>query len=254
MYKTIDVYVEHKSIVYIRFNRPDNDNTINRRLIEEMHSAISDVEDWAKVIIVEGNNRVYSNGGDFAEITGDKELENNQYEPSELFELWYRLYSGPYISIAYIEGKANAGGVGFVAACDIAIAGDAATFSLSEMVFGLFPAMVFPYLQKKIGFHRTNYLTISTKAIDVNQAFLWGLVDVHGSDSRMLLHQHLTRINRFPKAGIVAYKKYVQLLDHDVIRLKNSATEANLNLFTNQENLNRIYRFVEEGIFPWEEI
>jgi len=62
-----------------------------------------------------------------------------------------RLNTMPMPTIAKIQGAAFAGGLGLVAACDIAVAADHAKFAVTEVRLGLMPAMISPYLIAAIG-------------------------------------------------------------------------------------------------------
>lgn len=87
------------------------------------------------------------------------------YRPDLLYDLWLKMMNGPFITISHVRGTTNAGGFGFVAASDIVIADETAIFNLSELLFGLFPAMVLPFLTGKIGDQRAHYLTLKTNSI-----------------------------------------------------------------------------------------
>jgi polyketide biosynthesis enoyl-CoA hydratase PksH len=151
-----------------------------------------------------------------------------------------------------VRGKTNAGGLGFVAASDIVLADNTAIFSLSELLFGLFPAVVLPFLSRRVGFQRAHYLTLTTKSITVEQAYNWGLVDAYEEESASLLRKHLLRLRRLPKTGIIRYKKYMNGLHDSLLSSKDAAVMANQEVFSDQSNLNGIYRYVEEGEFPWQ--
>src|SRR6185503_19576776 len=122
-----------------------------------------------------------------------------------MYDLWLRMATGPYVTIAHVRGTANAGGVGFVAASDIVLADETAQFSLSEMLFGLMPACVMPFLIRRIGFQRAHYMTLMTQPISVNQAYGWNLVDAHEKLSDALLKRHLMRLKCLSKNSIVRY-------------------------------------------------
>jgi len=120
-----------------------------------------------------------------------------------------RLATGPYVTIAHVRGTANAGGVGFVAASDIVLADETAQFSLSELLFGLYPACVMPFLIRRIGFQKANYFTMMTKPISAMLACEWGLVDAVEPVSEVLLRRHLQRLRRLSKTAIRRYKTYM---------------------------------------------
>jgi polyketide biosynthesis enoyl-CoA hydratase PksH len=151
-----------------------------------------------------------------------------------------------------VRGRTNAGGVGFVAACDIVLCEERTTFSLSELLFGLMPACVMPFLIRRMGFSKANYLTLMTQPISARQALAWGLVDACEENSENLLRKHLLRLRRLGKEGIARYKRYVSSLDSSLEAWKAKAIEANIEVFSDTENIQKIARFVKTGKFPWE--
>jgi len=166
---------------------------------------------------------------------------------------WLKLATGPYVTVAHVKGKANAGGVGFVAACDIVVADQTAQFSLSEMLFGLHPACVLPFLIRRIGFQKAHAITLLTQPISVAQAQQYGLVDSVDADSDALLRRHLMRLRRLSKPAIRRYKSYVNRLGESLAALKPLAVGANLEVFSDPVNLASIARYVEHGTFPWQQ-
>jgi polyketide biosynthesis enoyl-CoA hydratase PksH len=251
-WSTINVRFEDP-ICYIKFNRPEVKNAINNLMIEECHRAIMLCEERSSVVIFEGSGEVFCFGADFHEMEHDRNnQEQTAYKPELLYDLWLKMASGSFITVSHVQGAVNAGGVGFVAASDIVIANDSAVFSLSELLFGLFPAMVLPFLIRKIGHQRAHYLTLLTKPVGVKEAYNWGLVDAYQENSTMLLRRHLSRMTKLPKSGIKQYKNYMIELNDSVIKSKDLAIAANRNIFSNHENLENIHQYIEKGIFPWE--
>jgi polyketide biosynthesis enoyl-CoA hydratase PksH len=169
-----------------------------------------------------------------------------------LYDLWSQLAFGPFVSIAHVRGKVNAGGVGFVAACDVVLSDEQAVFSLSELLFGLMPACVLPYLIRRVGVSRANYLALLTQPIGARQARDWGLVDVCELDSENLLRKQLLRLRRLSKPAVANYKRYLATLDRVVAVAKPEAIEANARVFGDPDNIRKIARFVQTGQFPWE--
>jgi polyketide biosynthesis enoyl-CoA hydratase PksH len=251
-YRTIQVHLEQESC-RIRIDRPDENNTINSLLIAEITSALDLCEDHAKIIILEGSPEVFCMGADFAELSrsGADRRERPQ-DPEPLYELWRRLGHGPYVSIAHVRGKVNAGGIGFVAACDLVISEQKAVFSLSELLFGLLPACVLPFLVRRIGFARANYMTLTSQSIGAQQALAWGLVDACEENTENLLRKHLLRLKRLSKPAISRYKRYAGSLDRNIMLAKPDAVRANVEAFSQPRNLEDIARYVETGRFPWE--
>lgn len=251
-YETLKVRFEG-SICYIQIYRPDNNNTINDRLILEFRDILDRCREEATVIILEGLPEVFCFGADFKGIqTSIARGEDPKQDPEPLYLLWAELATGPFITVAHVRGKANAGGIGFVAACDIVLADNTAVFSLSELLFGLFPACVLPFLIRKIGVQKANYMTVMTQPVSVEKACTWGLVDDYQEQSENLLRKHLLRLRLLSKNAIRQYKSYINDISRPIMQLKDMAVQANINIFTDPENLRGIKNFVETGRFPWE--
>lgn len=251
-YATIRVRVD-EDIRFLQIHRPEAGNTIDERLISELTHALRACAGSAKVVVLEGLPDVFCAGADFAELQSRFDAgERAGQDPAPLYDLWHTLASGPFISVAHVRGRVNAGGVGFVAACDIVLAEIKATFSLSELLFGLMPACVMPFLARRMGFAKANYLTLMTQSIPATLALDWGLVDAVEEHSESLLRKHLLRLRRIDRGGIVRYKRYAAQLDESLRSARPKALEANMEVFSDPEILRNIARYVKTGAFPWE--
>ena len=248
-YETLQVKLKDE-ICFIQIYRPEENNTINERLIEEFKTVLEICETAAKIVVVEGLPEVFCFGADFKAI--NENTSNQEETPEPLYDVWLQLATGSFVSIAHVRGKANAGGVGFVAACDIVLCEEKAVFSLSELLFGLMPACVLPFLVRRMGFAKANYLTMMTQPVSAKLALEWGLADACEENSKNLLRKHLLRLRRLNKAGVARYKKYMNKLDSLPEKAKADAIAANIEVFSDEENVNKIKRFVTTGQFPWE--
>lgn len=251
-YQTIKVRFQ-ETTCFIQFFRPDANNTINKLLIEEISQVLEACEETVTVVVLEGLPEVFCFGADFSGISenfSQGRVEDNN--PERLYNLWLKLGCGPFVTMAHVRGKTNAGGVGFVAACDIVIADSTAIFSLSELLFGLMPACVLPFLIRRTGFQNANYMTLMTQPVTVQQAHTWGLVDTYDNQSDSLLRKHLLRLRYLSKTGIKRYKRYMTKLNESLILSKAAAVAANEEVFSDHANIEKIVRYVETGKFPWE--
>lgn len=252
-YQTIKVRIQ-EPICYLQFYRPEANNTINELLVEECSHVLKWCEkESITVVVLEGLPDVFCFGADFQGIQEQMAMEHQkEQDPGRLYDLWLKMATGPFVTVSHVRGRANAGGMGFVAAADVVLADQRSTFSLSELLFGLFPACVLPFLTRRIGFQKSNYLTLMTNPISVQQAHTWGLVDAYDSDSESLLRKHLLRLRRLSKTGISRYKHYMNKLHGSLYKFRSSALSANKEIFSDPRNLEWISRYVEKGLFPWE--
>jgi len=228
-FETIRVRFEG-GVLRVQFHRPTANNTINAALIAECSEALDRHEDAARVVIFEGLPEVFCFGADFAELS---EAKDGFQDPAPLYDLWHRINTGPFVSVAHVRGRTNAGGVGFVAACDIVLAETAATFSLSELLFG--------------------YMTLMTQPVSAQDAHAWGLVDAYSDASADLLRRHLLRLTRLPKTGVERFKRYMSALSSLPPDARASALAANREVFSDPANRKRVMEFVNGGRPPWEE-
>jgi polyketide biosynthesis enoyl-CoA hydratase PksH len=251
-YQTLKVRFQ-EPVCFLQFHRPQANNTINDCLVEECHDVLSRCEESITVVVLAGLPEVFCFGADFQDMTqkmaGEQPLEQ---DPQPLYELWLKLATGPYITVSHVRGKANAGGVGFAAASDIVLADQTAQFSLSELLFGLFPACVLPFLIRRLGFQKAHYMTLMTWPVPVRQAQDWGLVDAYDEHSEALLRKHLLRLRYLSKKGIFRYKRYMNELNPFLLQHKPAALAANREVFSDPHNLQGIFRYVETGQLPWE--
>jgi polyketide biosynthesis enoyl-CoA hydratase PksH len=251
-YQTIRVSSDGP-VYTLQLYRPEANNTISELMAEECLDFLRSHRELMRVLVLEGLPEVFCFGADFQAIGENiSSGKGKGSTPEVLYDVWLELAAGPFVSIAHVRGKVNAGGIGFVAACDIVVADESAVFSLSELLFGLMPACVLPFLIRRTGFQRAHYMTLMTQPFSVQQAESWGLVDAWEANSQQLLRKHLLRLRRLSKSGVERYKRYMNVLNDSLHSRKADALAANFEVFSDHENLAKISRFVEDGTFPWE--
>ena len=238
-------------VCFLQFTRPEAGNTINATLVRECLAALDALGPECTIVVLQGDAKTFCNGADFEAVQSASDA--SEHDPDALYRLWTRLAYGPFISVAVVEGRANAGGIGFVAACNIVLAGPQAQFSLSEMLFGLLPACVLPFLVRRVGWQRAQYMTLMTRAFDANQALQWGLVDALDERCEGLLGRHLSRLRCLPAPAIARYKRYLAALPEGIEAARELALATNREVFADRDNLDAIHRFVTQGRFRWEQ-
>jgi polyketide biosynthesis enoyl-CoA hydratase PksH len=251
-YETLDVRMMD-GICRIRLDRAAAGNALNMRMVEELGHVVSRCEatEGAKpitVIVIEGSSDVFCSGGDFEAAAGGEALD-----PALLYDLWTRLATGSFVSIALVRGRANAGGVGLACACDMVLCDRTATFALSELLFGLFPACVMPFLIRRTGVQKAHHMALMTKPVSADEALSCGIADAVGDDAEALLRSHLPRLTKLNGDAIGRYKRYMMDLSDIITRAKPMAIEANRAMFEDPAVRRNISRYVAEMKFPWEE-
>lgn len=237
-----------KGIARLRLDRPEAGNAINARMVADLDAALTRcAAEGATILVLEGSAESFCAGGDFEATASGETLD-----PAALYDLWRRLAEGPFVSVALVRGRANAGGVGLAAACDIVLADRSASFGLSEMLFGLFPACVLPFLARRIGAQKAHYMTLMTRPLPAEEAASWGLVDALDDEAEALLRRHLQRLRHLGRPAIARYKAHRAGTDDTLARGRDAALAANREMFADPEVQRNIRRYVTEMKFPWE--
>jgi methylglutaconyl-CoA hydratase len=94
----------------------------------------------------------------------------------ELTRMFYRLHTLKKPTVARVHGTSYAGGLGLIAACDVAIAAQDAEFCLAEVKLGLAAATIMPYLVHTIGERHARRYVLSAETFTAAEAYRIGLV------------------------------------------------------------------------------
>ena len=166
------------SIAIVTLNRPAQRNALSRALMREVIDCLSELESHgqARSIILAAAGRAFCSGHDLREMTG---LDANAY--AEVFavctEMMTKIQSVPQPVIAEVQGMATAAGCQLVAACDLAIASEAATFATPGVRIGLFCSTPMVAVSRVISRKRALEMLLTGDAIDAPTAANWGLVN-----------------------------------------------------------------------------
>jgi methylglutaconyl-CoA hydratase len=130
------------------------------------------------VIVLAGDGKHFSAGADlqWMQRASTATQEWNLADARRFAAMLSRIATCPKPTVARVQGAALGGGVGLVAACDIAIAADSASFSVSEAKFGILPAVIGPYVTNAVGRRQALRLALTTARIGAAEALAMGLV------------------------------------------------------------------------------
>ena len=179
MYETLEIERQGK-VATIWMNRPAVFNAFDEQLIAELSAACNelDADDSVRVVILGGRGKHFSAGADLnwmKRAANHTEAENLE-DARKFAGMLRRLSEMSKPTIARVQGAALGGGTGLSAACDMAIASDDASFSTSEVKFGIIPSAISPYVLRAIGpRHALRYFQ-SAERISAERALAIGLV------------------------------------------------------------------------------
>ena len=108
---------------------------------------------------------------------GARSVEENRVDSERLDSLFHGLWAHPCFTIGCIQGVALGGGAGLVSCFDYAIAEPRTRIALSEAKLGILPAVIGPYVYRKIGSSNFRRLSMMASKIDSDEAMRIGLID-----------------------------------------------------------------------------
>ncbi len=166
---------------WLTLNRPDVHNAFDDGLIARMAESIAAFREDPDVraVVVRGAGRSFSAGADlnWMRRMGGYTFEQNVEDAMGLAEMIRALDELPKPTIAVVQGPAYGGGVGLVAACDMAIAAvETAKFALTEVKLGLIPAVISPHVLAAIGPRQARRYFMTGETFDAAEALRIGLV------------------------------------------------------------------------------
>ncbi len=179
-YETLSPTTRAPGVAQITMSRPAVFNAFDEAMIGELDAVFAQViaDDSVRVIVLAGEGRHFSAGADlqWMQRASTASREWNLQDARRFAGMLWRIASSPKPVVARIQGAALGGGVGLACACDVAVAADNASFSVSEARFGILPAVIGPYVTNAVGKRQALRLALTTSRIGAAEALAMGLV------------------------------------------------------------------------------
>lgn len=169
-------------VARITLNRPALRNAFDDGLISRLREAFVEVEQDSsvRVVVLSGNGAAFCAGADLGWMRRMAGYEHSQNlaDAQALADMLATLDRLHKPTIARVHGPAFAGGVGLVAACDMAVGTPDARFCFTEVKLGLSPATISPFVVRAMGERAARRYFLSGEVFDANEAFRLGLLSV----------------------------------------------------------------------------
>ena len=173
--------IRHEGPVsHVWLNRPTLRNAFNAATIAELTHTFTELasRDGLRVVVLGAHGKAFCAGADLnwmREMAGYS-WDENHADATGLADMLWAIASCPVPIIARVQGDGYGGGVGLVAACDIAVGTPNVGFSLSEVKLGLIPATISPYVLRAIGERAARRYIVTAERFDAAQAHHLGLL------------------------------------------------------------------------------
>jgi methylglutaconyl-CoA hydratase len=189
MYQSILTEID-RGVGIITLNRADRHNAFDDVLIAELSEAIDLMgnEPRVRVVVISSTGKSFCAGADlnWMQRMAGYSHDENLRDSRALAELFRRIAQCSKPVIARIQGPAYGGGVGLVAACDIAIATFDAQFALTEVKLGIIPAAISPHVIAAIGERYARRFMLTAERFSAAEAYRIGLIHEMVADERGL--------------------------------------------------------------------
>ena len=171
--------VDERAVAYVTLNRPDVYNAYNGELIAGLHATYDALGPKnLRAVVIAGAGKNFQAGADVGWLNAVRQSspEENLRASRMTAEAVQRLNLLPVPTVALVQGACFGGGTGIVAACDIVIAADNATFSIAEVRVGVAGTIIIPQLNDAIGLRQVRRYALTGERFDAAEARRIGLV------------------------------------------------------------------------------
>ena len=167
-------------VARITLSRPEIRNAFNDEVIAELTAAFLELggRDDVRAIVLAAEGPAFCAGADlnWMRRMADYTREENLSDAAKLAEMLRVMYACPKPTVAAVQGDVFAGGMGLVAACDMAVSVDTATYCLSEVKLGLIPATISPYVIRAMGARAAHRYFLTAERFTAQEAHRIGFV------------------------------------------------------------------------------
>ncbi len=187
------------TVLTLTFNNISKKNALNSEMMGAMTAAIEESSNYEELraIVIRGEGSVFCSGADL-----------NEWDPSQLQLLLRTIEDCSIPTIAEVHGACLGGGMGIICACDFIISKENTLFGFPEIRIGMIPAVILPYVSRKLTLSKIRELFITGVKFDNEAAKSFGL----------LYHDNLSElISTIEKGAPQAQKMIKSLLNGDIL-------------------------------------
>lgn len=238
-------------------NRPEAANAFNGDILEDLTAALESVHQdrTCRALLLQGAGKHFSAGADLTWMQASARLgvEENCTEARKLIRMFEALDSLRIPTISVVRGAAYGGAVGLVACTDFAIATTAARFCLSEIRVGLLPAVILPYLSRKIPQGSLRRLTLEARVFNHQEARECHLVQVIAESDQLeqTVREEINQLLQGSPEAQAAYKTLQLSLQENAFRQGEETVKAIAAARASRSGQAGLAAFFDKKPAPW---
>ena len=245
------------SIATITLNRPEKRNAVSFQLVDELVTALDEIEGSAdQVVIITGAGKAFCAGMDLEELKSllGKTHDENVKDSARMAKLFRRLYEFPKPTIAAVNGAAIAGGTGLATMCDLTLAIPDAKFGYTEVRIGFVPAIVSSLLVWQVGHKIARDLLMTGRLFDAAEGCRLGLVNEVVAPERLMdrARELAGQLLENSPSSVRATKKLINsFISNQLDQQVAAAIEDNARIRTTADFREGISSFLEKRKPHW---
>jgi enoyl-CoA hydratase len=242
-------YAVEGPVARITLDSPDNRNALSTRLVDQLHQAFTEAteESGVRAVVLDHTGGTFCAGADLAEAAGRDPGELAVSRARELTALLRRILELPVPVIAAVDGHVRAGGLGLVGACDIAVAGQASTFALTEARIGVAPSIISLTLLPKMSARAAGRYFVTGEKFGAAEAADMGLITLAADDVAATVATLTAEIAKASPQGLAESKALTTAgILEEFDRRADELTEQSARLFVSEEAREGMLAFLQK--------
>ncbi|WP_024447985.1 enoyl-CoA hydratase family protein [Mycolicibacterium iranicum] len=247
-------YERDGAVARLTLDSPHNRNALSSALVEQLHDALTRAaaDQGVRVVVLGHTGGTFCAGADLSEAAGRDPSELAVARAHEMTRLLRRILELRLPVIAAIDGHVRAGGLGLVGACDIAVAGNASTFALTEARIGVAPSIISLTLLPKMSARAAGRYFVTGEKFGAAEAADIGLITVAADDVGATVAELAAAIAQGSPQGLAASKALTTaaVID-DFERRAEKLTRESAQLFVSDEAREGMLAFLEKRPPRW---
>jgi len=251
-------YGVERSVARLTLDSPDNRNALSTALVNQLHQGLTDAteESGVRAVVLDHTGGTFCAGADLAQASagalgadpGDVAVERAR----ELTNLLRRILELPIPVIAAVDGHVRAGGLGLVGACDIAVAGPASTFALTEARIGVAPSIISLTLLPKMTARAAGRYFLTGEKFGAAEAAHIGLITIAADDVKATVASLTAAIGKASPQGLAASKALTTAAILEAFdRQADELSEQSARLFVSEEAREGMMAFLQKRPAHW---
>jgi enoyl-CoA hydratase/carnithine racemase len=251
-------YSEESGAGIVTLLNSESGNRLSFDFLKDLDKAVAELLKLpsVRVLVIRSNGPQFSLGMDLQIAADPSKGEDILISSVSLYKrLLSTLYHAPVPVMSVVQGEVKAGGMGIVCASDIVIASETASFELSEVLFGIIPANVLPYLLEfRVTPAKARYLILTCRQVGADEAKKIGIADEAVPDAGLEreVKKICKQIMRSAPAALALTKRFT----HELTRLSfgerlDSAERTIIELLRDRDVRKEIAKFQDGELPSW---